>query len=99
MAVYAFLVESEEDRVVKLRTRMFHGPLEDPATGSAASELSAYLASQRGEGKWGFEIVQGVEMGRRSDIGVEVEVGEGGVVKRIVLGGGAVEVMHGQVSV
>ena len=67
----ASLIEGEEDHVARL-VRAFHGPLEDPATGSA------YLASKKGEGKWGFEIVRGVEMGRRSEIGVKVEVEEGG---------------------
>ena len=95
LAVYAFF--DKGDGV--LRTRMFHGTLEDPATGSAASTLAGYLAEKKGAGRWKFEIVQGVEMGRRSEIEVEVEVGEGGSVEKIFLGGGAVEVMEGWISV
>ncbi|KAG6829897.1 hypothetical protein H0H92_003030 [Tricholoma furcatifolium] len=83
----------DKDGVVKLRTRMFDGTLEDPATGSAASTLAGWLSVQRGAGKWRFEIEQGVEMGRRSEIFVEVGVGEGDVM--IELGGSAVEVMEG----
>ncbi|KAK7052102.1 phenazine biosynthesis PhzC/PhzF protein [Favolaschia claudopus] len=33
-----------------VRTRMFDGPIEDPATGSAASTLGGYLGLQRGNG-------------------------------------------------
>ncbi|CZR64511.1 related to phenazine biosynthesis protein phzC [Phialocephala subalpina] len=96
---YYYVLENEGagEEVVKIRTRMVEAKLEDPATGSAASALSAYLA-----GKWGrskrFEIVQGVEMGRRSEIGVSVEVTDG-KVKGVRLSGGAVVVMEGSVRI
>lgn len=53
-----------------LRTRMIEGPLEDPATGSAASTLSAYLSLLGGssEDTSSYRVIQGVEMGRRSEI-------------------------------
>lgn len=56
----------------KVRSRMF-APLsnipEDPATGSAAAALTALLASFDGpDEERRYEITQGVEMGRRSDI-------------------------------
>jgi predicted PhzF superfamily epimerase YddE/YHI9 len=35
-----------------LRTRMFDGNMEDPATGSAASTLAGWLAKKKGPGKW-----------------------------------------------
>ncbi|KAJ3573492.1 hypothetical protein NP233_g2402 [Leucocoprinus birnbaumii] len=73
--------------------------LEDPATGSAASTLAGWLAKRRGPGSWKFEIVQGVEMGRRSDIEVQVGVGQDGEVKKVELGGEAVEVMEGSIVV
>lgn len=91
VGLYAFF--EREDGVV--RTRMFDGALEDPATGSAASTLAGWLATRKGEGKWKFEIVQGVEMGRRSEITVAAEVGSDGEVKRIDLEGEAVQVMEG----
>ncbi|KAG6816421.1 hypothetical protein H0H87_006158 [Tephrocybe sp. NHM501043] len=93
VGVYAFALGS--DGVV--RTRMFDGALEDPATGSAASTLAGWLATKRGHGKHRIEIVQGVEMGRRSEISVDVEIGVDGEVKRIDLGGEAVQVMEGLV--
>ncbi|KAF9002556.1 hypothetical protein BDQ17DRAFT_1357071 [Cyathus striatus] len=95
VGVYSFF--EAPDGVVY--TRMFDGALEDPATGSAASTLGGWLGKKKGAGKWKFDIVQGVDMGRRSEIEVIVEVGSNGEVKGIELGGGAVEVMEGWVSV
>jgi predicted PhzF superfamily epimerase YddE/YHI9 len=53
-----------------VQARMIEGPLEDPATGSAASALTAYLSLKEGipGGSLGYELIQGVEMGRRSEI-------------------------------
>lgn len=53
-----------------VQARMIEGPLEDPATGSAASALTAYLSLKEGTSgeSLSYEIVQGVEMGRRSEI-------------------------------
>jgi PhzF family phenazine biosynthesis protein len=95
VGVYAFFERT--DGVV--RTRMFDGMLEDPATGSAASTLAGWLAQKKGHGRWQFEIVQGVEMGRRSEITVVVEVDGDCVIRSINLGGAAVEVMEGRVQV
>lgn len=87
----------EGQEVVKVRTRMIEGSFEDPATGSASCGLAALIALQEGkEGKTAFEMVQAVEMGRRSEIGVGVEV-VGGKVERMELSGKAVEVMEGRV--
>jgi PhzF family phenazine biosynthesis protein len=89
--------------VVGLRTRMF-GSREDPATGSAASALGCWIATT--EASWdgvrevGFEITQGVEMGRESAIGLRVRknaAGDG--VEEVLLSGSAVPVMHGTVLV
>lgn len=86
------------DGVVRLRTRMVEGGFEDPATGSACCGLAAYLVLREGvvDGRVRFEITQAVEMGRMSEIGVEVGV-EGGVIKTVVLSGRAVRVMEGKV--
>ncbi|KAF8855334.1 phenazine biosynthesis protein phzF [Acephala macrosclerotiorum] len=97
---YFYVLEDEggESGLVKIRTRMVEAKLEDPATGSAASALSAYLSVKWGRSKR-FEIVQGVEMGRRSEIGVSVEIDEGGKVKGVRLSGEAVVVMEGSVRI
>ena len=80
------------------------GSREDPATGSAASALCSYLSLQRpveeGRGPFSFEVVQGVEMGRRSVIEVMIRRtvdGEG--VEEVVLGGEAVRIMRGDIEI
>jgi PhzF family phenazine biosynthesis protein len=88
--------------VTTLRTRMIEGTLEDPATGSAASDLAAYLSLM--DGKSGetlsFEIIQGVEMGRRSKIFIDVEMAnEEKSLSKIYLTGGAVQVMEGRCTI
>jgi PhzF family phenazine biosynthesis protein len=94
-SLYCFVQQGDGS----LRTRMFNGSLEDPATGSAASTLGGYLAMKKGAGEWKFKIVQGVEMGRRSDLTVVVKVGEGGELEKIELAGEAVQVQEGKLVV
>lgn len=95
---YYVLLEGEVgEEVVRVRTRMVEAKMEDPATGSAACALSSFLALKRGKSTR-FEITQGVEMGRRSEIGVRVEV-EGGEVRGVRLEGSACVVMEGTVRV
>lgn len=90
-----------ESGATQLRTRMIEGPLEDPATGSAASDLVAYLSLE--EGKAGetlkYELVQGVEMGRRSEIFIDVVMAKEGGIETVYLEGGAVQVMEGRLTV
>lgn len=95
-----------EDGSTKLRTRMLLGSLEDPATGSASSTLAAYLAihepgngtKSATRGVHESHMVQGVEMGRRSEIGVKVIV-ENDRINKIILRGSAVSVMEGSLVV
>ncbi|KAF8462578.1 hypothetical protein BDZ91DRAFT_777107 [Kalaharituber pfeilii] len=99
IGVYFYMLTSmasAEDRVEwRVRTRMIDMLLEDPAGGSAASALSAYLAKT-------YESKEGVEMGKRSTIGTQVVVKEGAmrekVVERVQLRGTAVKVMEGLVE-
>lgn len=86
------------DGVRRLRTRMIEGSFEDPATGSACCGLAAYLVLQEGlqDGKVSFDILQAVEIGRPSEIGVEIEV-KGGEIKTVVLSGKSVSVMEGKI--
>lgn len=90
-------VEDSAEDTIRLRTRMVEGGFEDPATGSASCGLAAFLSvTEKREGRTRFEMVQGVEMGRRSEIGVEISV-RGGEVESVELIGKAVEVMEGRV--
>jgi trans-2,3-dihydro-3-hydroxyanthranilate isomerase len=85
-----------------IRARMF-APLdnvpEDPATGSASAALGAYLVSLAPEADMNARITieQGVEMGRRSVITLDV-VKSGGIVTDVVISGGCVSVMRGEIS-
>jgi len=87
---------------VKVRTRMAELASEDPATGSASSALACKLAL---EWKLREPLVmrntQGVEMGRKSDIEVEVvpgvEAGGEVVIKEVYLAGKATVVMDGNI--
>ena len=87
---------------LKLRARMF-APLsnipEDPATGSAAGALCAYLASllPESDGELAFVLDQGVEMGRPSRIEVIVEKHRA-ALGTVRIGGTCVEMMRGQLS-
>lgn len=91
--------------VLRIRTRMMEATMEDPATGSAACALGSYLALSgvglHPDGRTGvYEITQGVEMGRKSIIGVEVEVEAGGKkIQSVKLAGSAVKVMEGKIRV
>lgn len=82
----------------KYRTRMF-GSREDPGTGSASSVLGCYLAGLEKEREVKFVFEQGVEMGRRNEICVEVEGKNRGGVEKVVLSGAAVAVMEGSLEV
>ncbi len=64
------------------------GPLEDPATGSAAGPLMAYLAARTGAGR--LTITQGTAMGRPSTLHASVE---GDVVR---VGGDTVVLAEGR---
>jgi PhzF family phenazine biosynthesis protein len=95
-----------KDGPTKWRTRMILGSLEDPATGSASSTLAAYLALYKpgngsegvADGVYQFEMVQGVEMGRRSVIGVETIV-KSSRIDKMMLAGSAMGVMEGSLTV
>lgn len=92
---------SSGEGVVKVRTRMLMGSLEDPATGSASCALCAHLALELQLGRSiKFELTQAVEMGRNSDIGVVLTLNENhDGVERIELSGSAVKVMQGMIEI
>lgn len=73
------------------------GVPEDPATGSAAAAFAAVIHrfDQLPEGTSEFLIEQGIEMGRPSEIKLEIEV-VGRQLKRVRIGGYARIVMRGR---
>ncbi|HWT56731.1 MAG TPA: PhzF family phenazine biosynthesis protein [Rhizobium sp.] len=84
-----------------IRARMF-APLdnvpEDPATGSASAALGAYLVSLAPDAHMNVHITveQGVEMGRRSIIVLDVSK-LSGTVTDVVISGSCVPVMRGEI--
>ncbi|KAL9627765.1 MAG: hypothetical protein Q9204_006346 [Flavoplaca sp. TL-2023a] len=97
---YTIISEDEEAKHITMRVRMIEPTVgEDAATGSAASALSTYLALQKGTAgsTYSFSIEQGVEMGRRSEIGVRVRLNDSGEgVQDVVLIGSAVLISEGK---
>jgi trans-2,3-dihydro-3-hydroxyanthranilate isomerase len=89
MTIYAVHVDPEAGTA---RARSFvrsPEPVEDPATGSAAGPLAAYIAQRKGA--LALDIRQGVEMGRGSRLRASVE-GD-----RVRVGGDVVVVVDGTV--
>ena len=82
----------------RFRARMFaplQGIEEDPATGSAAVAFAALLAPlMGGDGRHAVTIDQGVEMGRPSQIELELDIA-GSSLTRVRLAGHAVRVADG----
>ncbi len=83
------------------RARMFSptaGIPEDPATGSAsailAGQLQAAEALPEGDSDW--QLVQGVEMGRESHVGLHV-TNSTGTLTEVRISGAAVEIAHGTI--
>ena len=83
----------------RYKTRMFGPALgvpEDPATGSAAGPLAVHLV-RHGRVAFGtdIEIVQGVEIARRSVLRARVE-GDADRIERVLVGGSVVIVARGE---
>lgn len=99
-----FLYARDPSRPRHFRARMF-APLdnvqEDPATGSASAALAAYLVETGtdlpADGTTAITIEQGVEMGRRSVIELEV-TRQAGKVTDVLVGGACAFVMRGELD-
>jgi len=94
---FLYLVAPSPAMDVDYRVRMFApeaGVPEDPATGSAAAALGGFLGVRLPEGLHRRMLEQGIEMGRPSEIELEVDVREGHI-ESITVGGHAVPVTRG----
>jgi len=96
-------VRGGDDPRTSFRARMFaptHGIPEDPATGSATALLAAQLLRTEtlrdGTHKWQLE--QGYEMGRPSDLFLEADVNQGKLTA-VRVAGQAVKVMQGTLEI
>lgn len=102
VGVYLY-AEGGEAADAAYHVRMFApdaGVSEDPATGSAAAALPGQIALSENlsDGAHRWIIEQGFEMGRPSRLTAIVET-SGGVVTSVRIGGNAVPVQKGQISV
>jgi trans-2,3-dihydro-3-hydroxyanthranilate isomerase len=98
-----FLYVRTPDAPQYVSARMFaplDNVLEDPATGSASAALAAYHVAlmPEADAQVTLEVEQGVDMGRPSQIRLQVHK-VGGVVQQVVVGGDCVAVMRGELSV
>ncbi|KAK4498137.1 hypothetical protein PRZ48_010793 [Zasmidium cellare] len=101
--VFTSTPQANEEAPFKLQTRMIEGLIEDPATGSAACALTSVLALKNTKSSsrkvFQFEVTQGLEMGRKSDIGVTVTLDQSRqAIEKVELSGSAVKVMEGVVE-
>jgi trans-2,3-dihydro-3-hydroxyanthranilate isomerase len=85
------------------RARMYAptgGIPEDPATGSATALLAAQLltAESLRDGTHRWQLEQGYEMGRPSDLLLEADVVDG-ALKAVRVGGSAVQIMRGTLEI
>lgn len=101
-----FTRETMEIGEARAHVRMFapgDNIAEDPATGSAAGALGAYLVHhgaaniEPSEGRFRFVIEQGDFMHRASRINLEVK-GKPGAIEEVRVGGPSVIVAHGEVT-
>lgn len=107
VAPYFYVVDQDRSKgnTKVISCRMIEADVgEDPATGSAASTLGAFLAIEQYGTKdlsdetgntFDLELEQGVQMGRKSDISVRVVMKGAGEIGEIMLSGEAVKVMAG----
>ncbi len=96
--VYARVPDAES---LRFRARMFGpgmGIVEDPATGSAAAAFAGALmqCEPLGNGEHNIVIEQGVEMGRPSEIVMQIVIKDGALASAEI-GGGAVMMSRGEI--
>jgi PhzF family phenazine biosynthesis protein len=86
---------------ILIRSRMMAEGWEDPATGSAACTLACYLSLKEAKpgGSFTYKITQGVEMRRKCEISVRVQLDAAGALDKVYLNGRSVNVMNGTVAI
>lgn len=104
VVIYFYVCDVWDSELQKkvIRSRMIHGGLEDAATGSAASALASFLTLNAPVEEIGrqrnYHIVQGVEIGKRSDIGVDVSLKESKKnIENVTLSGSSVKIAEGHI--
>lgn len=97
VSIYVYKIENDPDAQCDLQACMFTPRMtEDPATGSAASALTALLATLQDKMKLDLHISQGVDMGRASSLYTCFDAMSGDPVTKV--GGKSVITMEGTFS-
>ncbi len=97
-AVYPVTQEAKD--VWRVRSFVPHmGVAEDPATGSAAASFAGWIhaRSPGGDGTLRLRLNQGIEMGRASELALELDR-KGGAVTAVRVGGASVLVSEGTIT-
>jgi trans-2,3-dihydro-3-hydroxyanthranilate isomerase len=95
---FYYITRDTGDTEVGLRSRAIYPNGEDPATGSAAGSTSAWMVRYGiAKPEETVHILQGVEIKRPSHIFVRASK-DGEKVKNVRVGGHAVQIMEGTVS-
>jgi len=103
MPIFLFSTESAHDNAT-VYSRMFapgFGIVEDPATGSASGPLGCYLVRHKvvpPEGAGTMRSLQGVKMGRPSDVHIAIGL-QGGEIDSVRVGGESVVAGEGTLYV
>ncbi|KAI2085104.1 hypothetical protein LOZ36_004272 [Ophidiomyces ophidiicola] len=101
-AVYFIQLQTdftEEPYITRLVVRVIAGGVEEAASASGCCALAAYLALQKGgaSSRHAFAIEQGIEMGRKSQLCIDVRLNEQGTgVVKIMLSGKMTLAMEGR---
>ena len=93
-------VAREAAEVWRVRSFVPHQVIvEDPATGSAAAAFSGWLATraQRADGNLRYRLNQGIEMGRPSELALDIERVDGRI-SAVRVGGASVMVTEGTLT-
>jgi len=90
---------TDEPYITRLQVRAIAGGIEEAATASGCCALAAYLSLQKGgrNSRHAYAIEQGDEIGRRSQLCIEVRLNEHGTgVARVTLSARATFVLEGR---
>jgi hypothetical protein len=90
---------TEEPYITRLQVRMIANGREEAVTPTGCCALAAHLALQKGGqgARHAFAVEQGVEIGRRSQLCVEVRLNDQGTqVSRVILSGRGVFITEGK---
>lgn len=98
--LYAYWLDVQNNQI---HGRMFDplsGIMEDPATGSASAILASQLLNSGvlNEGQNEFSLFQGYDMGRPSNIDLEIDVSNG-KIQAVRVAGSAVFISSGKISI